>query len=521
MLRRHCLALDLKDDPAVIAEYDRYHRAVWPEILQSLRDAGINDMEIYRIENRLFMIIDVTEVLHSKRSRPPTSRAKSSKSGNTDGKFSAAVALGEVRRKMAPHDARFFAKGFLTPRHHFLPLLAKPVNSQPHHISRPQIHGRLLPSPTPGGVPVEIIVARLQAHEPAQIAHQMSRAEHHRSSSFRPDSAFPSTSSHKRKFCGSRNFVSRHQPRPNRTKCIGAFPLHPFAPCLPAGTRARINRSPHNSPRHTKAPLAPPRISLLSNHQRPVQLPNPPSRAARNHHFVIRSANRRTSLSKQDRFRRNFHPGLCRMIRMSSANANKFSDRSHARPNPRRTLHQRQPARIDRVNFFSDAAKRFACNVRTTAQIPDLSSRIYQTGPLRPAFPYRTSFTLVSSRNAPLRRGSLAALQARKCSKLVPHRPGAAESIIVSTIPLEDSCSHRMMRHNRVPNVPKSNASLRAIPKKLDMWLFESGYSAFFAPTTPWTQPFRPFPCRLQKFRIKTKFVSESRDTAAIARSLI
>jgi len=61
MLRRHCLALDLKDDPAVIAEYDRYHRAVWPEILQSLRDAGINDMEIYRIENRLFMIIDVTE----------------------------------------------------------------------------------------------------------------------------------------------------------------------------------------------------------------------------------------------------------------------------------------------------------------------------------------------------------------------------------------------------------------------------------------------------------------------------
>ncbi len=61
MLRRHCLALDLKDDPAVIAEYDRYHRTVWPEILQSLREAGIDDMEIYRIENRLVMIIDVTE----------------------------------------------------------------------------------------------------------------------------------------------------------------------------------------------------------------------------------------------------------------------------------------------------------------------------------------------------------------------------------------------------------------------------------------------------------------------------
>jgi len=61
MTRRFCLALDLRNDENAIAEYDRYHRAVWPEILQSLRDAGINDMEIYRIENRLFMIIDVTE----------------------------------------------------------------------------------------------------------------------------------------------------------------------------------------------------------------------------------------------------------------------------------------------------------------------------------------------------------------------------------------------------------------------------------------------------------------------------
>ena len=61
MTRRFCLALDLRNDEHIIAEYDRYHRAVWPEILQSLRDAGIDDMEIYRIENRLFMIIDVTE----------------------------------------------------------------------------------------------------------------------------------------------------------------------------------------------------------------------------------------------------------------------------------------------------------------------------------------------------------------------------------------------------------------------------------------------------------------------------
>ncbi len=58
---RYCLALDLKDDPALIAEYERYHRAVWPEILDSIKAAGIADMEIYRTGNRLFMVMEVEE----------------------------------------------------------------------------------------------------------------------------------------------------------------------------------------------------------------------------------------------------------------------------------------------------------------------------------------------------------------------------------------------------------------------------------------------------------------------------
>lgn len=58
---RYCLALDLKDDPALIAEYERYHRSVWPEIRESIRAAGILDMEIYRTGNRLFMIVEATE----------------------------------------------------------------------------------------------------------------------------------------------------------------------------------------------------------------------------------------------------------------------------------------------------------------------------------------------------------------------------------------------------------------------------------------------------------------------------
>ncbi len=56
-MKQFCLALDLKDDAALIAEYEAYHRAVWPEILASIKEAGIGQMEIYRTGNRLFMIM--------------------------------------------------------------------------------------------------------------------------------------------------------------------------------------------------------------------------------------------------------------------------------------------------------------------------------------------------------------------------------------------------------------------------------------------------------------------------------
>lgn len=61
MNRRFCLTLDLKDDPALIAEYKRYHEKVWPEITRSIKDSGIVDMEIYLHGTRLFMIMEVDE----------------------------------------------------------------------------------------------------------------------------------------------------------------------------------------------------------------------------------------------------------------------------------------------------------------------------------------------------------------------------------------------------------------------------------------------------------------------------
>ena len=60
-MMRYCLTLDLKDDPELIAAYEQYHQAVWPEILESIKGAGINLMEIYRWQNRLFMIMEVSE----------------------------------------------------------------------------------------------------------------------------------------------------------------------------------------------------------------------------------------------------------------------------------------------------------------------------------------------------------------------------------------------------------------------------------------------------------------------------
>lgn len=58
---RYCFALDLKNDPALIAEYERYHQKIWPEIEVSIRESGITAMEIYRIESRLFMVMETDE----------------------------------------------------------------------------------------------------------------------------------------------------------------------------------------------------------------------------------------------------------------------------------------------------------------------------------------------------------------------------------------------------------------------------------------------------------------------------
>lgn len=52
---------DLKDDPVLVEEYKEHHKNVWPEILESIKESGIEKMNIYNLGNRLFMIIEVNE----------------------------------------------------------------------------------------------------------------------------------------------------------------------------------------------------------------------------------------------------------------------------------------------------------------------------------------------------------------------------------------------------------------------------------------------------------------------------
>ncbi len=62
-MTRRVFALDLVQDAALIAAYEARHMpgAVWPEVIQDIRDRGFLDMEIWRVADRLVMIAEVNE----------------------------------------------------------------------------------------------------------------------------------------------------------------------------------------------------------------------------------------------------------------------------------------------------------------------------------------------------------------------------------------------------------------------------------------------------------------------------
>jgi L-rhamnose mutarotase len=60
-MKRYCLTLDLKDGPGLIAEYEQWHKNIWPAITASIKNAGIESLEIYRYKTRMVMVMEADD----------------------------------------------------------------------------------------------------------------------------------------------------------------------------------------------------------------------------------------------------------------------------------------------------------------------------------------------------------------------------------------------------------------------------------------------------------------------------
>ena len=60
-MKRYCQTLTLEDNPEMIEKYIEAHAHVWPEVIQGQREVGILDMQIYRKDRSLFMIMDTVD----------------------------------------------------------------------------------------------------------------------------------------------------------------------------------------------------------------------------------------------------------------------------------------------------------------------------------------------------------------------------------------------------------------------------------------------------------------------------
>ena len=62
-MTRHVLLVHLRDDPAAIAAYREHHRQVWPEVVESLRRAGVRRMDIHLLGRTAVMVVDIGDGL--------------------------------------------------------------------------------------------------------------------------------------------------------------------------------------------------------------------------------------------------------------------------------------------------------------------------------------------------------------------------------------------------------------------------------------------------------------------------
>src|SRR5439155_24305875 len=60
-MQTYGMALDLRDDPLLIARYKKEHAEVWPEVVARLRDIGVTEMKIFLLGPRMFMYCETRD----------------------------------------------------------------------------------------------------------------------------------------------------------------------------------------------------------------------------------------------------------------------------------------------------------------------------------------------------------------------------------------------------------------------------------------------------------------------------
>jgi L-rhamnose mutarotase len=60
-MTRQLFLVHLRDDPAAIEAYREHHRRVWPEVIASLRRAGVQELEIHLLGRTAVMIVEVAD----------------------------------------------------------------------------------------------------------------------------------------------------------------------------------------------------------------------------------------------------------------------------------------------------------------------------------------------------------------------------------------------------------------------------------------------------------------------------
>ena len=60
-METYAYTINLKKDDALVEQYLEHHRAVWPEVLTSLKEVGVEQMKIFRVGYKMFMYMEAVD----------------------------------------------------------------------------------------------------------------------------------------------------------------------------------------------------------------------------------------------------------------------------------------------------------------------------------------------------------------------------------------------------------------------------------------------------------------------------